>query len=91
MGYDYFATPGALNKIEKMTQPYRKRVFQLVPKFLESEVQQTREHAAGALAYYKWSASFEYLMKCEWTSISKKCVLFAILGDKKAIPKMIEP
>lgn len=90
MGYEYFATPGALDRIEKMTQPYRDRVYQLVPKFLESEVQQTREHATGALAYYKWSDSFEYLMKCERTSISKKCILFAVLGDKRAIPIIIQ-
>lgn len=90
MGYEYFATPGALDKVEKMTQPYREKVYQLVPKYLESEVQQIREQAAGALAYYKWPNCFECLMKCERTSISKKCVLFAILGDKRAIPIVIK-
>ena len=90
MGYEYFATPGALDKVEKMTQSYKERVYKIVPKFLESEVQLIREHAACALTYYKWPESFEFLMKCERISISKKCVLFAILGDKRAIPIIIE-
>lgn len=90
MGYEYFATPGALDKVEKMTQFYEERVYKLVPKFLESEVQLIREHAACALVYYKWPESFKFLIKCERTSISKKCVLFAILGDKRAIPIIIE-
>lgn len=90
MGYEYFAAPKALDKVEKMTQPYRGKVYQFVPKFLESEVQSIREHAACALAYYKWPDSYEYLVKCKQASISTKCVLLAILGDKRAIPIIID-
>ena len=90
MGYEYFASPGALDKVEKMTQPYRDRVYEIVPKYLESDKPFIREFTVCALAYYKWPNCFEYLSKGKRTSMSsKKCVLFAVLGDKRAIPKII--
>ena len=90
MGYEYFATPNALEKVERMTKPHRERIFDIVPRFLDSEIPQIRRLAATALAYYRWSKSFEYLVEQTDNSTSEKCVLFAILGDKRAIPLVIE-
>ena len=90
MGYEYFATPKALKRVERMTRPYRERVYGIVPRFLDSEIPLMRRYAINALAYYRWSKSFEYLAQNADNSLSERCVLFAILGDKRAIPLVME-
>jgi len=89
--YQYFATLEALDEVEKRTKPYREKVYRIVPKFLQSKSVYIRETAAKVLAYYKWSESFKYLVEFDKnTTILEKCVLFAILGDKRAIPIIIQ-
>jgi hypothetical protein len=100
MGYEYFASPTAIKKIQKENEPTKDLAYEVLPKFLESPSPHIRRSAIEALAYYGWPESFEYLMKLEHKSkggdyretISFSChkaIPFAILGDKRAIPWII--
>jgi len=90
MGYEYFASPTAIPRIQKENESTKDLIWQTLPPFLDSPYY--RGNAAKALAYYRWPDSFRYLMECEVceTALTCKAILFAILGDKRAIPWIIE-
>lgn len=45
---------------------------------------------AEALAYYRWENSYDYLTDCDNDRPGRKAIVYAILGDKRAIPWIIE-
>jgi hypothetical protein len=89
LGYEYFASPTALDKINKENEPIRKMVWGTLPKFLKSKSEINRCAATQALAYYKWPGSYEYLTVCENIDPERKAISYAVLGDKRAIPWVI--
>jgi hypothetical protein len=88
MGYEYFASPTAIRKIQKENESTKDLAYKVLPKFLESPSPHIRCNASKALAYYGWPRSYEYLMRCKGTT--DKAILFGILGDRRAIPWVIE-
>jgi len=46
--------------------------------------------AAEALAYYQWSGSYEYLASCPCQGTEPRAILYAVLGDQRAVPWIIE-
>lgn len=86
MGYEYFASPGAIKKIKDENESTKALAYEVLPQFLHSSNKKDRCSVAKALAWYGWPESYDYLIAC-------KCddpILFAILGNKKAIPGIIK-
>lgn len=90
MGYQHFASSAVIDKIIKETGSSRKQAFEVLPKFLRSKSSTNRCFAAEALAYYRWENSYEYLTDCDNDRPGRKAIIYAILGDKRAIPWIIE-
>jgi hypothetical protein len=91
MGYEYFASPTAITKIYKVNKPTQASAYDILPALLQHEDQDIRCSAARNLAFYAWPDSFEYLLACEESDAPHKtAILFAILGDKRAIPWIIQ-
>jgi hypothetical protein len=77
-----------LDKIKKKSEPWREKAFELLPKYLDHPDEYVRCMAAAALGFYRWPESFDYMTKCpeEYVNI----VLFAVLGDERAVPYFLE-
>ncbi|MFA5143608.1 MAG: hypothetical protein WC522_05520 [Candidatus Omnitrophota bacterium] len=90
LGYEYFASPAAIGKIDKENEASRKMVWAVLPKFLKSRLEINRRAAAETLAYYRWPGAYEYLAGCAISQPERRAVLYAILGDKRAVPWIIE-
>ena len=83
-----FAKPEEIEDIDRWSEQYRERVFEVLPPFLESPDAFIRCATAKALAYYKWPESYEYLVKCD---VDMQIVtIAAIVGDKRAVSWIIE-
>lgn len=90
MGYEHFASPTVINKIRNETESSKKQAVEVLPKFLKSTSSKNRCFAAEALAYYRWAPSYEYLADCDEDRPGRKAIVYAILGDKRAVPWVIQ-
>jgi hypothetical protein len=90
-GYEYFASATVIGKIIKSTESTKKMALKILPKYLKSKLLINRCHAAEALAFYRWPSAFEYLIECKTKAdIYQSPTIYAILGDKRAVPVIIE-
>jgi hypothetical protein len=84
-----FATQSVMQEIKTGNQKHRELCFKVVPRFLKSPSVEVRCAATKVLAYYGWPKSFDLLMRCDDTRPDMKATLFAILGDRRAVPWII--
>ncbi len=88
--YTGLATPTAIQNLTKYNESTRDLAFQLLPPFLESPSEKVRCNTAIALAFYGWPDSYDYVLPCEFYSdVERMATVFAILGDKRAVPWII--
>lgn len=87
MGYEHFASPTAVVRIHKRTEPRKSRVYEILPRFLEFP--DTRQDAAMVLGFYSWPKSYDHLVQVEDLA-TEKAIVFAVLGNKKAVPWLIQ-
>ncbi len=91
MGYEYFASPTAIDKIHGENRETRPAAYRILPPLLRSKDPEIRCSAARTLAFYGWPESYPSLRACEDGDLAKTdAILHAILGDKRAIPWIIE-
>jgi hypothetical protein len=88
--YTGLATPTAIQNLTKYNESTRDLAFQLLPPFLESPSEKVRCNTALALAFYGWPNSYDYVLPCElYADVERIATIFAILGDKRAVPWII--
>jgi hypothetical protein len=85
-----FASQSALEEIKTANQKSRELCFKLIPRFLKSKSLEVRCAATAVLAYYGWPRAYELLMRCEYSRSDVKATLYAIVGDRRAVPWIIE-
>jgi hypothetical protein len=85
---DYLTSVEELNKIYARNESIKKRVYEIIPAFLNSEIPDISCQAARALAFYKWEDSFDYMIECD--SNEAYLSILVILGDERAVPIIID-
>ena len=85
-----FGSQSALEEIKTANQRNRELCFRVIPRFLTSSSPEIRCAATRVLAYYGWPQAFELLLRCEDSRPDMKATLFAIVGDRRAVPWIIE-
>ncbi len=90
MGYEYFASPTAIARIRKANKKTKSLAYEILPGLLRHKDRDIRCSAARSLAFYAWSESFDSMTECDENYAPRtKAILFAILGDKRAVPWII--
>lgn len=89
MGYEYFVSVSALEKIKSENESTKELAYKILPKFLKSNDESIKRDAAFALAYYGWENSYNYILSSDGGT-QEKAILYAILGKKSCIGWIIE-